>query len=75
MTSDRKLGPHSVGRRHSVNHRSRQYVRINEGGFKSDTAEAFFSLINRGFNGVYQQNEQKAFASVLCRIWFPLESP
>jgi len=61
MASYRNLGPHFDGGHHFVTHRRRQYVRINEAGFRihTNTAESFFALIKRGFIGVYHKMSVK----------------
>jgi ISXO2-like transposase domain len=61
MASYEGVGRWFDGGHHTTNHRSRQYVRINEHGFKvhTNTAESFFSLIKRGFYGVYHKMSKK----------------
>jgi transposase-like protein len=61
MASYRNLGPHFAGGHHFVTHRNRQYVRVNESGFKvtTNTAESFFALIKRGHYGTYHKMSKK----------------
>jgi len=61
MASYRNLGPHFEGGHHFVTHSRRQYVRVNEAGFRihTNTAESFFALIKRGFVGVYHKMSRK----------------
>jgi hypothetical protein len=61
MASYRNLGPHFAGGHHFVTHRQRQYARVNESGVKvtTNTAESFFSLLKRGFIGVYHKMSRK----------------
>jgi transposase-like protein len=61
MASYRNLGPHFAGGHHFVTHRQRNYAHVNADGLKvtTNTAESFFSLLKRGFIGVYHKMSRK----------------
>jgi transposase-like protein len=46
----RGIGAAYIGGHHTVNHRSKEYVR---GDVHSNTVEGFFAIVKRGLNGIY----------------------
>jgi hypothetical protein len=61
MASYRNIEQHFEGGHHTVMHSKRQYVRINESGFRihTNTAESFFALIKCGHWGAYHKMSKK----------------
>jgi transposase-like protein len=61
-----------IGRKHSkVNHKEKEYVRIEKGAvITTNTVEGYFSILKRGINGVYHHCEKQHLHRYLSEFDF-----
>jgi hypothetical protein len=62
----------SAGRKHSmVNHKAKEYVRIEKGEvITTNTVEGYFSILKRGINGTYHHCEKQHLHRYLAEFDF-----
>lgn len=69
----RGIGPELTGGHHAVNHRRKEYVRIEQCGqviVSTNTAESYFALLQRGHTGIFHQLSKRHLARYLHEFSF-----
>src|SRR5690606_24425503 len=69
LKSYKGIGPHFYGKHHTVRHNSGEYVKRGT-DIHTNTAEAFFSIVKRGLNGIYHSVSKERLPLYLCEFEF-----